>query len=498
MTTAKSSEVILYQSVGAIDSTYENVIYNTQITKIITYLNNVGTKSYSGTALSYIKPDSGKCKCTGSLTSAIKSSSYMLFINKSHENRYFFAFVKQVNYINDNTFEIEFELDLFHSYISSANFKSCFIERQHSKTDEIGDNLQPEPQFTNLDYTATAKYIDLGLRYALVTTSDGDGAIKMSYNSAGEIISGNITIYNDVATFVNAVLDLVSAGKAETIITACYYPNTTDTAVTIDRPATINGYTPKNNKCLSGLFVKLIATNNLGAKQCYTFERGLNGSITFNLKSTLSIPPAVMLYPNTYDTQIDNTISGLVYDNYPLVPLIKDSYFEYLNNTSAQRNSNVIMQGLGGVCNALTLNLGAAANNVSNLMSVEANMYDLANSSTRYQVNSSSANGLLNIANNASGTNNMRGFTLFLNIPRATEIQLIDNYFTRYGYAQNNVTTPNLMARPYWTYIKTRNCNIIGAMPDTARQVITNVLNKGTTVWKGNCMVGDFTLDNSV
>ena len=497
MATAKSSTVKLYSNVP-FDSSYNNVLHYTTSYALNNFLDTKCTIVYNGSALSYIRPESGTCRCNGSVTANLYRANYMYFTNTGVAKS-FYAFVKQIKYINDNTFEIDFELDLFHSYIFYAQLNPCFIERQHSTTDKIGDNLQPEPQFNNLDYTATAKYIDLGLRYCLVTTTDNDGASAISYNkSSGEIIGGYRTIYDDINSFINAVFALVSGGKADTIVTACYYPAVTDTSVTINRPTTINGYTPKNNKCLSGLFVKLIATNNLGQKQVYTFERGVNGSIKFDTKSTFSAPPTVMLYPNAYDSQIDNVMSGLVYDNYPLIPVIKDNYAEYFNNNYNSLMTNILSQSLQGVGNLLTLNLGGAFGNAGSLQSEMSSLVDMTKSSTRFSVGQSSANGLLNLANNASGTNNMRGFTLFLNIPRATEIKLIDNYFTRYGYAQNSVATPNISARPCYTYIKTRDSNVTGTIPDNARVLINSVFNKGTTFWQPSAKVGNYTQDNSI
>ena len=50
----------------------------------------------------------------------------MIFINKSHENRYFYAFVNEINYINDVTTEIVFELDYSDSKMVNLAFSLAF------------------------------------------------------------------------------------------------------------------------------------------------------------------------------------------------------------------------------------------------------------------------------------------------------------------------------------------------------------------------------------
>lgn len=71
--------------------------------------------------------------------------NYMRFRNISHGNKWFYAFVLDVQYINENTFMINYELDVMQTWFFDFHQKECFVEREHAWTDNVGDNLEPEP-----------------------------------------------------------------------------------------------------------------------------------------------------------------------------------------------------------------------------------------------------------------------------------------------------------------------------------------------------------------
>lgn len=61
--------------------------------------------------------------------------------------------------------------------------------------------------------------------------------------------------------------------------------------------------------------------------------------------------------------------------------------------------------------------------------------------------------------------------------------EIIDNYFTVYGYAMNRSTTPWRKARERFTYLKTVGCIVEGSFPAAMAQAIENVYNNGTRFW---------------
>ena len=79
---------------------------------------------------------------------------------------------------------------------------------------------------------------------------------------------------------------------------------------------------------------------------------------------------------------------------------------------------------------------------------------------------------------------------------KAQFARIIDDYFTRYGYATNRTKVPNRNARPFWTFTKTAGCTIRGSIPADSAVSICNIYNAGITFWKDPYAIGNYSLDN--
>lgn len=73
------------------------------------------------------------------------SVNYMVFENASHSDKKFYAFVRNVQYVNERTTQIDYELDVMQTYMFDFILKECIVEREHTLTDEIGEHVQAEP-----------------------------------------------------------------------------------------------------------------------------------------------------------------------------------------------------------------------------------------------------------------------------------------------------------------------------------------------------------------
>lgn len=75
--------------------------------------------------------------------------NYMVFKNlknpAAETGRTWFAFVTDVEYINENVVEIVYEIDVMQTFMFDYDLLQCYVERQHSETDNVGDNLLKEP-----------------------------------------------------------------------------------------------------------------------------------------------------------------------------------------------------------------------------------------------------------------------------------------------------------------------------------------------------------------
>lgn len=75
---------------------------------------------------------------------AVYDCNYMVFTNQMHGNKPFYAFITQVEYVNEKTSEITYELDVIQTWYFQFSFGECFIERTHVLDDRIGANIVEE------------------------------------------------------------------------------------------------------------------------------------------------------------------------------------------------------------------------------------------------------------------------------------------------------------------------------------------------------------------
>lgn len=70
------------------------------------------------------------------------------------------------------------------------------------------------------------------------------------------------------------------------------------------------------------------------------------------------------------------------------------------------------------------------------------------------------------------------------------DAQIIDGFFTRFGYAQNKVMQPNPAARAYFTFLQTADdCYTNGRngrANSTEQQKINKILQQGVTFWRSS------------
>lgn len=70
--------------------------------------------------------------------------NYMMFQNTAYSNKWFYAFITGVEYINNNMCKITFEIDIIQTWYNEWSFKSCFVERETTATDGLFEHTLSE------------------------------------------------------------------------------------------------------------------------------------------------------------------------------------------------------------------------------------------------------------------------------------------------------------------------------------------------------------------
>ena len=82
--------------------------------------------------------------------------------------------------------------------------------------------------------------------------------------------------------------------------------------------------------------------------------------------------------------------------------------------------------------------------------------------------------------------------------------EIIDNYFSCFGYAIRKVKVPDITSRTQWNYIKTKGCTIKKnvannrAVPMEAERAICAIFDKGITFWHNPYNIHNYNLNNPI
>ena len=100
-----------------------------------------------------------------------------------------------------------------------------------------------------------------------------------------------------------------------------------------------------------------------------------------------------------------------------------------------------------------------------------------------------------------TSVNTVAGFQTFTVKKKTVDkqhAQIIDNYFTMYGYRLNRVQKPNIHARKAFTYVKTVGCHIKSDMCTEDVTKIESIFDNGITFWTNGDKVADYSQDNAL
>lgn len=136
------SVVHLLEGVPLDNSYTDTIFFNTNVEQYDHFIHSY--TSHAATALTYQRVNKGVCRVEA-LADTLYGVNYMMFQNGAYGTKWFYAFVNQVNYINDVTTEIVYEIDVMQTWFFEAVLEPSYVEREHSATDGIGENLLPEP-----------------------------------------------------------------------------------------------------------------------------------------------------------------------------------------------------------------------------------------------------------------------------------------------------------------------------------------------------------------
>ena len=157
-----------------------------------------------------------------------------------------------------------------------------------------------------------------------------------------------------------------------------------------------------------------------------------------------------------------------------------------LNNIINGVVSTSIAIGSGNVAGAGLTVVGSVEGVISSL--IQKNAHEMIPSTVRGQLN-------LGDLNNASGNNTFHFYKMTIKQEYA---RIIDEFFSMYGYKINLVKIPSLFGRSNWNYLKTKNVNLIGEIPEKDIEELKEMFNRGVTIWHNANTFLDYSQNNTI
>ena len=477
----------------------------------------------------YLRKD-GRLYFEGSFDTYI-GYNYCMYKNNGFSNKWFYAFVSDMRYENNNVLSCTLTTDVYQTWMFDFTLKRSFIERSHvaKNTDTLGTYTYPE-QLETGEYKCNAVYkvdndSDWALHIVVGSTYDFDA---QSVYAIGNMYSGTYSaiqyyhwpISQDVqlsTAIENAGSDIAQSSiqcmfLAPAWVVESYDEQTVHSVKrrvsvnvnTIKVPVvnTVDGYTPKNKKVLQYPYVYLNATNGNGGNAIYHVEKFYNtdydGYYTFTCNGTLVPGCSIYMMPKYYNGIEFNHDEGIALGKYPQLNWITDQYTNWLT----QNGVNIGLSVAGGVAKTALgvgamfvapefafLEAGVASSGISDIFNTSKEVYE-------HSLIPPQAEGNLNSGDITTATGYNRFLIKRMTI-RSEYAQIIDNYFEMFGYKLNKVAVPNTTSRSKWNYIKTINVNITGDIPEEDMAKLKSLYNNGFTIWHDTSHYLDYSQTNS-
>lgn len=495
-----------------LDNTYDHTIYFVDATAqrgYFAYYTKYDLNNYT-----YQRVERGKAR-VGINAENLYDCNYMMFQNTAFGSKWFYAFINNVEYINNDCSEITFELDELQTWHFDYHPDYCFVEREHSTTDGIGDNILPEPvalgEYKFNGTHALKDLSNLSVIIAVVNVNDTTGATEGNkydglYGGA-ELYAFNVSsavsatsINNFLEPFIQRPDAIVSMYMCPTAFIGNVDPSTHKilqtnapyseplSDATLSSSWNLDGYVPKNKKLFTYPYNFYLVDNGQGSSMNLRYEFFANLTPTFRIVGTITEPVKAVIRPTAYKNANTCMTENVGLNNFPLCSWAFDTYRAWVAQNSVPMLVNTLGNTIAGVLQHPLPNeaLGTGVQAIANVTS----QFYTASIQADFMRGTQNNGGI----NACDGKQQFYGSRCTITWQHAA---MIDDFFSRYGYATNRLKVPNRNSRPHWNYVKTIGCTLTGSVPADSMKKICSIYDKGITWWKYGSEVGNYTLNNA-
>ncbi len=500
-----------------LDNTYNHTIYFGSESEQSNYF--MSLQKYNLSNYTYQRVKKGVAR-VGVKADNLYDCNYMMFQNAGYGNKWFYAFITAIEFINNETSDVFFELDPMQTWFFNYSLEQCFVEREHTNTDLLGEHIEPETlttgEYVMNDYKPVTYMNDMVVCIAIVDTNGGTsgtlydgiyGSAELWVYDSTDVQSINAKV-NEYVQSPNSIIGMYMFPKlfingtipdTNKLSYGTGASKTTVTLETLSSDMTLDGYKPKNNKLYSYPFNFCHIDNASGSELNLRYEFFDALTPVVEISGTVTQPVVAVLRPCSYKGVAGHSSTGgyttlntesLQLNNYPMCSWNVDAYQAWVAQNSIPITFNTVSDvvQMGLVSNASVPVMGAALiDKAANLMN-QRYAASIAADISKGSFN----NGGANVANSK------QQFYVGRCSVSSSYAKMIDDFFTMFGYAIRRVKKPNITNRPHWNYIKTIGAVITGSIPVDDARKICSIYDNGITFWKNGSEIGQYNLDNSV
>lgn len=437
--------------------------------------------------------------------------NYVAYQNHRFGNKWFYAFVKSMEYASPESTKLFLEEDVWATWQFDLTFNTSFVERETVSNDTIGAHTLPEnveigPYITTAhSYTRfdnmhiimllsdMSEYVQKELGEAIVSVINAPAVVNGTPVPVYWVDCGKVSDGDTAMAKIRTIVDAYSkVGQANAVVGVYCAPKLGNTWGSASPPNALAAYPdrtlsfiPKNNKLYTYPYCALNVLT-AGGGVTYRYELCENGGEGGNLKLTepFGISPTLSVTMENYAGNNFDIQNQLAVSGFPILAWTNNAYQDWVARNKASIATGVV-GGLGAMIGgAITANPAAIVGGAAAVAGIVARteqaklMPDEMRGSAKAQ-DANAVSGHLGVYANCVCVRPEYG-------------KVIDNYFSQYGYRVATAKEIELHSRQNWNFVKTISANITGNCPAPVIERIKTMFDSGITLWHtGNFDYGD-------
>lgn len=442
--------------------------------------------------------------------------NYVAYQNSKFSGRYFYAFIKRLEYRGERVTYIHIQEDAFQNWQFELLYHSSFIERQTPYEDyknTLADDVAHGQLICNTEYSFALS----GMYFCFCSTDPFQDDVKDSepysfrvgnYNIPCWVLVWNETEYEDMTK----TLQRISANGWGDRILSCVFvpciPDTSKITTTTIHPSSIaldvkialsaetedlektiyldtTFYNPRMKKCKTYPYSKIVVTD-LTSGQSIELppEKFKNDICSFDMQPIISETPYYKIIPLEYENKDKDMNHTLTVQSNASLPIANNLYAKYMMNNGEMNDLSKFTSIVGGITQMAIPTPSRIVGGVTSMIAGVGSVVAKENQASKL------GNNVTPIKDGAMericyGRNRV---SIALYTMDEDHSRMAEEYWDKFGYpvrSYDYIHIPENYGER--TYVKTIICNIDGlSVPQDSLQAIKDMFDHGVNLYRSS------------